>query len=108
MLEIIKESLTNHQDGIMRFTLGDDTDEYGEKYADVYTIEWGSHKRIIARAIETIYKSSLPLTEDMIVGIIVNEWFNSVGCDIRDLNYYGLVGVAVFIMKDIEEYKEVE
>ena len=103
MLEIIKESLTRHQDGIMRFTLGDDTDEYGEKYVDVYTTEWRSHKSLIARAIETIYRSSLPLTEDMIVGIIVNEWFNCIGCDVRDLNYYGLVGVAVFIMKDIEE-----
>ena len=103
MLEIIKESLTKHQDGIMKFTLGDEVDEYGDKYSDVYRIEWYSHSESIARTIETIYYSSLPLSPDMIVGLFIREWFNCVGSDIENLNYYGLLGVAISVIKDIEE-----
>ena len=44
----------------------------------------------------------MPLKPDMLVGIIVNEWFNYVGSDVEDLNYYGLLGVAIEIIDYIE------
>lgn len=108
MLGIIKKSLTKYQDEIMRFTLGSDIDEYDEKYADVYKTEWYSRKESIARTIETIYYSSLPLNPDMIVGLFIGEWFNCISCDLEDLNYYGLLGVAISVIRNIEEVRGVK
>lgn len=101
--EIIMEALKKHEDGIMQFTLGDIVDEYDERYCDVYKYEWEDHSEIIVNAIEVIIHSSMPLKPDMIVGIIVNEWFNCVGSDVEELNYYGLLGVAIEIIDYIEE-----
>lgn len=105
MLEIIKKSLTKHQDGIMKFTLGETTiDEDNEiKICYVYSAEWSQHSENIAISIKNILMSDMPLEANMIVGIIVNEWFNYVGCDVKDLDYYGLLGVAISIIKDITE-----
>lgn len=100
--EIIMEALKKHEDGIMQFTLGDIVDEYDERYCDVYNSEWENHSEEIAVSIENILYSNMPLKPDMIVGIIVNEWFNCVGSDVEDLNYYGLLGVAIKIIDYIE------
>ena len=72
MYNKIKRSLKKHEDGIMQFTLGDVVDEYGEKYSEVYRIEWGNHISYIAKTIENIFFSNMPVKEDMIVGIIIN------------------------------------
>ena len=103
--EIILEALKKHEDGIMQFTLGDIVDENDERYCDVYKYEWGNHSETIVNAIEVIIYSSIPLKPDMIVGIIINEWFNCVGSDVEDLNYYGLLGVAIEIITYIETYQ---
>ena len=105
--EIILEALRVHEDGIMQFTLGEVTvDEDGTiKCSDIYSSEWENHSEEIAVSIENILCSNIPLKPDMLVGIIVNEWFNYVGSDVEDLNYYGLLGVAIEIIDYIERYQ---
>ena len=105
--EIILEALRVHEDGIMKFTLGEVTvDEDGTiKCSDIYSSEWENHSEEIAVSIENILCSNMPLKPDMLVGIIVNEWFNYVGSDVEDLNYYGLLGVAIEIIDYIERYQ---
>lgn len=101
--ERILEAFELHTEGIMQFTLGNVVDEYDEKYCDVYKYEWVNHRHVMVKSIETIMQSNIPLKPDMIVGIIVNEWFSCVGCDVEDLNYYGLLGVAIEIINYIED-----
>lgn len=103
--ERILEALKLHTDGIMQFTLGEVTVDEDEtiKCSDIYSSEWGNHSEEIAVSIENILCSNMPLKPDMLVGIIVNEWFNYVGCDVEDLNYYGLLGVVIEIINYIEE-----
>lgn len=105
--EIIIEALKKHEDGIMQFTLGEVTVDEDEtiKCSDIYSSEWKNHSEEIAVSIENILCSNMPLKPDMLVGIIVNEWFNCVGSDVEDLNYYGLLGVAIEIIDYIERYQ---
>lgn len=103
---IIMEALKTHEDGIMQFTLGGTTIDEDEtiKITDIYTKEWSHHRYTIAKSIKNIIYSKMSLTPDMIVGIIVSEWFGYVGCDVSHLNYYGLLGVAIEIINYIEKY----
>ena len=103
--EVVLEALRMHEDGIMQFTLGEVTVDEDEtiKCSDIYSSEWKNHREEIAVSIENILYSNMPLKPDMLVGIIVNEWFNYVGSDVEDLNYYGLLGVAIEIIDYIEE-----
>ena len=105
--EIILKALRIHEDGIMQFTLGEVTVDEDEtiKCSDIYSSEWENHSEEIAVSIENILCSNMPLKPDMLVGIIVNEWFNCVGSDVEDLNYYGLLGVAIEIIDYIERYQ---
>ncbi|CUN38520.1 hypothetical protein [Clostridium disporicum] len=102
--EIILEALNMNADGIMQFTLGEVTVDEDEtiKCSDIYSSEWGNHSEEIAVSIENILCSNMPLKPDMLVGIIVNEWFNYVGSNVEDLNYYGLLGVSIEIIAYIE------
>lgn len=102
--KIIIEALDKYKDTIMQFTLGDIADEDGVKYCDIYEYEWGYHGGNIINTIETIISSSIPLKPDIIVGIIISEWFECVNNDIEDLDYYGLLDVAIKIIDYIERH----
>ena len=82
--------LEKHEDEIMKNTLGNAKDEYGESYAMVYKWEWKEHKSLIAYTLKKIINSNTPINSTGLAFLIIAEWsgvmtFSEGDLDIKDL-----------------------
>lgn len=101
MKDIIIKVLEKHEDRIMKNTLASSVDEYGVRYAEVYSWEWNDHKYSIAYAIDKLIKYGVDISPIGFAYIIISEWSGVMTFDEGDLDIEELINVCKDILIDL-------
>ncbi|MGU8523274.1 hypothetical protein ACV3OO_11645 [Clostridium perfringens] len=81
---MITDLINEYKNKIMEYTLGDEKDEYGELYSEVYQYEWCEFIFHLRKSIELLKPSKLELTPEILTYLIIDKW-SGVWCDKEDL-----------------------
>ncbi len=98
---MIIELIEKYKNEIMEYTLGDQKDEYGELYSEVYQYEWCEFIFNLRKSIELLKPSKLELTPEILTYLIINQW-RGVWCDEEDLNIYKLRELSKIILEEMK------
>ena len=97
---MIIELIKKYKDKIMEYTLGDQKDEYGELYSEVYQYEWCEFIFNLRKSIELLKPSKLELTPEILTYLIIDKW-SGVWCDEEDLDVEKLRGLSKTIIEEM-------
>lgn len=97
---MIIELVKKYKDKIMEYTLGDQKDEYGELYSEVYQYEWCEFIFNLRKSIELLKPSKLELTPEILTYLIIDKW-SGVWFDEEDLDVEKLRGLSKTIIEEM-------
>lgn len=97
---MIIELIKKYKDKIMEYTLGDQKDEYGELYSEVYQYEWCEFIFNLRKSVELLKPSKLELTPEILAYLIIDKW-SGVWCDEEDLDVEKLRGLSKTIIEEM-------
>lgn len=98
---MIIELIKKYKNEIMEYTLGDQRDEYGELYSEVYQYEWCEFIFRLRKSIELLKPSKIELTPEILTYLIIDKW-SGVWCDEKELNIEKLRELSKSIIEEIK------
>lgn len=98
---MIIELIKKYKNEIMEYTLGDQRDEYGELYSEVYQYEWCEFIFHLRKSIELLKLSKIELTPEILTYLIIDKW-SGVWCDEKELNIEKLRELSKSIIEEMK------
>lgn len=98
----IIELLEKYEDKIMEYTLGNSNGRWGERFADIYCIEWDCHKAEIANIITNLIEYGINVNPNEFAYVIISEWSGVMTFNKGDLNVEGLTDICKTILEELK------